>query len=116
VFELRDNAIAPHYARLSAVLKNLDAAHQHSSALGMQHLHQQITAAAQAAGLDHSTIVATPIHVGIAAGPAGDKLADVEFGNLETVPRPILRNAARRAHPAAEEIYRQSMRRILGIS
>lgn len=91
----------------------------------MAHLHRSVVSAVDSAGLDSSPISVVwhkgTASLGIGPGPAGDVLADNEFGRAadekrpEIVPNPVLRTAARAALPAANKTYSSAMYQELGL-
>lgn len=118
MFKIRDRAITPRKALFENALKRLPAAHLAAQEAGVSHLHQQMTSAAEDAGINSGPLVVarhkTHLYVGIEYGEAGDRLADVEFGRPESAPNPVLRTAATQAHPEASRRYQKTLRREMG--
>lgn len=119
MFRITDRAISPRKATFQTALKRLPAAHHVAQARAISHIHQQVTQAAEDAGLDSSPIRIgwhqSRAYLGIEHTPAGDQLFDHEFGTAEEGPSPTLRQAATAAHPAGSAIYHHSLRQRLGI-
>jgi hypothetical protein len=118
VFKIVDRAISPRKAHYQAALKRLPAAHAEAQELAIGHLHSRVAAETEGAGLDSSPLQVgwhkgRP-HLGIAFGPAGDKLFDNEFGTPEEAPNPVLRTAITAHHPEANAIYGHALRSRLG--
>lgn len=118
--KIRDNATAPMRAAFEHAARRLPEAHRAAQHAGVTHLHQQLTAAAVDADLDPEPIViahrrGVP-YVGIDQTPAGDTLADGEYGLPEEAPNPVLRQAAKQAMPAANDVYQRHLHHGLGFS
>lgn len=118
MFRITDHLTAPMRAHFQGALRNLPEAHQNAQFEGITHLHQKISEAGTAAGLDTSSL---GVHwhngraqVAIAGGPEGDALAAWEFGTLTEPPNATLRSAARRHHPQAQKVYETALWKGLG--
>jgi hypothetical protein len=119
MFRIQDRAISPHKARYEAALKRLPAVHAEAQSHAISHLHSNVAAEAEEAGLDsvpfqigwHKGVP----HLGIEHSPAGDQLFDQEYGTSEEGPNPVLRQAITKHYPAANALYGQALRSRLGI-
>lgn len=119
MFKIRDNAITPRKSLYENALRRLPEAHQAAQQAGISHLHGAMQQAAQDADLDPEPVKigrkGPTLFVGIDETPAGNKLADNEFGMPDEAPNPVLRTAARAAHPEAQRRYSTVLRNGLGI-
>lgn len=119
MFRIKDNAITPRKALYENARRLVPTAHEAAQQVAVAHLHGAVQQAAQDADLDPEPIKIgrkkNTLYIGIDQTPAGDKLADVEYGLPEEAPNPVLRTAARAAHPEAQRRYSTALRNGLGI-
>jgi hypothetical protein len=119
VIRIKKGAIDVRRAHLQRVIPQLPEIHRQAHNTATAVLHQHLTGVAESAGLDPAPLGVFSrkghSYIGIAYGPAGDELANAEFGHVDSAPNAVLRTAARAAHPAVNDIYRQHMRVGLGL-
>ena len=109
MFRIRDGALTPHLATFQRAVVQLPMAHQAAQQEGVEHIHAHVVEVAEREGIPTHTIGVFGGHqapyVGIAHGADGDRVADREFGTHAQAPEPVLRSAARAAHPSARARY-----------
>lgn len=119
IFTITDRAISPKKAHYEEALRRLPAAHRRAQSVAISHLHEQVSSAAQSAGLDSGPLKIGwkkgHAYLGIEHSPAGNRLFDAEYGTADEEPNPVLRTAAHAHHSAANALYGHHLRAGLGI-
>jgi hypothetical protein len=120
VFTIDAAAMSSQRAHYERALKHLERAHFDGQRAGISHLHRAVVAAADDAGVPSGPIAVAwhkgKPYIGIERTPEGDALADIEYGTPDEAPSPVLRQAHRRAFPAANATYAQTLIRQSGLA
>ena len=118
MFRITDNAIVPRKAHLERAAFRLPQAHRTAHDEATRALHGHLQSVSDEAGLDTSAIVMYrrkgKLNVGIDSGPAGQALADHEYGTPYSPPNATLRQALMNAHPSVSGVYRAALKRESG--
>lgn len=118
MFTLHDNAIGPKKALFEEALRRWPAAQAAARREATTHLHQRLSEAALAQGLDPSPLQPLPpeqgVGVVISRTPEGIALADEEYGRPERPPNPVLRTTRTKVTPEVRAVYKATLYRGLG--
>lgn len=116
MFEIRDDAVTHLLPGLDRAITKAPEAHQVAHIAALSHLHEVASRAAEELGGDPSAVVVDTARgtIGIDHTPAGDKLADLEFGTPGSSPQALLRQAVRQGTSGAQERYHQVLSTELG--
>lgn len=120
MFNIKAEVMSSQRGHFEQALSHLDQAHMEAQRVGVNQLHAAVVNAADREGLPTEGIVQAwhkgHGYVGIADTPAGDALADIEFGRPgevvgedDAAPSPVLRNAHAKAFPHANHSYARTL-------
>lgn len=122
MFRLKNNATASYAKRFKEAHRHLPQAEHRAQEAAFTHLHGVASDAVRSVGGDPSPLSLQwkngSAHIQIDKGEAGDKLFDEEFGRPDIeqgMPHPVIRTAVNNARPQARGIYKDVLRRELGI-